>query len=96
MSSLSETRARVLVLLDELEHLLLVELGRREVSEVLVDPVRHERAGDARFPPRLLAHSCTQTQEMFQSSLTSWSSKIIAVGTVESSQRISGSDHDSR
>ena len=40
--------------------------------------------------------SCTQRQEMFQSSLTSWSSKIIAVGTVERSQRMSGSDHDSR
>ena len=33
---------------------------------------------------------------MFQSSWTSWSSKIIVLGTVESSQRMSGSDHDSR
>ena len=40
--------------------------------------------------------SRTHSAEMFQSSLTSWSSKIIAVGTVESNQRISGSDHDSR
>ena len=32
---------------------------------------------------------------MFQSSCTSWSSKIIALETVESSQRIAGSDHES-
>ena len=35
--------------------LLLVELGRRQVPQVLVDPVRHERAGDAAVPPRLAA-----------------------------------------
>ena len=35
--------------------LLLVELGRRQVPEVLVDPVRHERARDAAVPPRLAA-----------------------------------------
>ena len=40
--------------------------------------------------------SSTQASEMFQSSLTSWSSKIIAVETVESSQRIAGSLQDSR
>ena len=51
--------------------------------------IRASHQGSARI-------SCTQLQEMFQSSLTSWSSKIIAVGTVESSQRMSGSDHDSR
>jgi len=39
--------------------------------------------------------SATQSHEMFQSSITSWSSKIIVDGTVDSSQRISGSDHDS-
>ena len=33
----------------------------------------------------------TQVSEMFQSSLTSWSSKIIAVGTVESSHLVTGS-----
>ena len=33
--------------------------------------------------------------EVFQSSRMSWSSKIIAVGTVESSQRLAGSDHAS-
>ena len=33
---------------------------------------------------------------MFQSSLMSWSSITIAVGTVESSQRTYGSLHDSR
>jgi hypothetical protein len=36
-----------------------------------------------------------QVCEVFQSSRTSWSSKIIAVGTVESSQRSSRSVHDS-
>ena len=41
-------------------------------------------------------HSClrassTHAWEMFQSSWTSWSSKIIIVETVESSQRIAGS-----
>ena len=40
--------------------------------------------------------SSTQAREMFQSSCTSWSSKIIAVGTVDSSQRITGSDQLSR
>ena len=38
----------------------------------------------------------TQSIDVFQSSWTSWSSKIIAEGTVESSQRIVGSPHDSR
>jgi hypothetical protein len=33
---------------------------------------------------------------MFQSSCMSWSSRIIATGTVENSQRIRGSVHDSR
>jgi hypothetical protein len=33
---------------------------------------------------------------MFQSSWTSWSSKIIAVPSVESSHRITGSPHDSQ
>ena len=38
----------------------------------------------------------TQSREVFQSSMTSWSSKIIAVGTVDSSQRTAGSHHASR
>ena len=33
---------------------------------------------------------------MFQSSCMSWSSITIEVETVENSQRITGSDHDSR
>ena len=37
-------------------------------------------------------HAC----DVFQSSITSWSSKIIAEGTVESSQRIGGSVQASR
>jgi len=40
--------------------------------------------------------SSTHDCEMFQSSLTSWSSKIIVEGTVASSQRMSGSLHASR
>src|SRR5919202_431209 len=40
--------------------------------------------------------SRTQSVDVFQSSWTSWSSKIIAVGSVESSQRTAGSDHESR
>ena len=40
--------------------------------------------------------SSTQSIDVFQSSMTSWSSKIIADGTVESSQRIGGSLHASR
>ena len=43
----------------------------------------------------LLAISSRQACEVFQSSRTSWSSKIIAVGTVESSHRISRSVQDS-
>ena len=39
--------------------------------------------------------SDTQEREMFQSSWTSWSSKIIEVETVERSQRITGSDQAS-
>ena len=38
----------------------------------------------------------TQSRDVFQSSMTSWSSKIIAVGIVESSQRTAGSHHESR
>ena len=34
-------------------HRLLLQLGRRQVSEVLIEPVGHERAGDPRVPPRL-------------------------------------------
>jgi hypothetical protein len=37
----------------------------------------------------------TQSMEVFQSSWTSWSSKIIAEDTVDSSQRMYGSPQDS-
>ncbi len=53
---LAEPRAAVLVALDEAEQLLLGELRRREVADVLVDPVGHERAGDPVVPPRPCAH----------------------------------------
>ena len=39
--------------------------------------------------------SRTHSSDVFQSSWMSWSSKIIAVGTVLSSQRTLGSDHES-
>ncbi len=40
--------------------------------------------------------SVTHVFDVFQSSWTSWSSKIIDDGTVESSQRMYGSPHDSQ
>ena len=40
--------------------------------------------------------SWRQACEVFQSSRTSWSSKIIDDGTLDSSHRTSGSVHDSR
>ena len=44
-----------------------------------------------------LACMCsTQAAEVFQSSLMSWSSKIIAVGTADSSQRSTGSPQASQ
>ncbi len=44
----------------------------------------------------LAVKSRRQAPEMFQSSWTSWSSKIIAVGTTEKSQRTAGSLQASR
>ena len=59
------------------------------------------RASRTRSPPTIRSShqpvarmSSTQVRDVFQSSWTSWSSKTIAVGTVESSQRMCGSDHD--
>ena len=42
----------------------------------------------------VLAISRFHAAEMFQSSTTSWSSKIMALGTAENSQRIMGSPQD--
>ena len=68
----------------------------REVAEVLVDPVGHERRRRcARPTSRGRGCRATQSRDVFQSSWTSWSSKIIAVGTVDSSQRTAGSVHES-
>ncbi len=39
--------------------------------------------------------SVTHVSEMFQSSIISWSSKIITLGTTESIHRSHGDDHDS-
>ena len=49
----AEPGARVLVLLHELEHRFLCELGWRQIAQVLVDPVRHEGTGDPGLPPGL-------------------------------------------
>ena len=62
---------------------------------MLVDPVRRQRADDPLLPPAVACISRRQSREVFQSSRTSWSSKIIDVGTVDSSQRTSGSLQDS-
>jgi hypothetical protein len=40
--------------------------------------------------------SSSHAIDVFQSSWTSWSSKIIATPTVDSSHRITGSPHDSQ
>jgi hypothetical protein len=40
--------------------------------------------------------SCFHLAEVFQSSRMSWSSKIIELGSVDSSQRFAGSVHASR
>ena len=45
---------------------------------MLVDPVRHEPADDVLAPPRLGADVVDPSAEMFQSSIMSWSSKIMA------------------
>jgi hypothetical protein len=50
---------------------------------------------------RLPHHGCAvkarrQAAEVFQSSWTSWSSKIMMVGTTEKSQRTAGSVHASQ
>ena len=62
---------------------------------MLIDPVRNQTADDVLAPPRLLRISRTHESEMFQSSIMSWSSKIIAVGTTEKNQRSTSGAHDS-
>lgn len=74
---------------------VLGQFARGEVAEVLVDPVRHQAAEDPLAPPGVARMSATQEALVFQSSMTSWSSKIMQLGTVDSSQRISGSSQDS-
>ena len=64
------------------------DLCRAEVAEVLVDPVRHQPADRrGRSHHGCCRMSATHASEMFQSSIMSWSSKIIAVGTTEKNQR---------
>ena len=53
---LPQTRAGVGIALHVPEQFLLGELGRREIADVLVDPVGHEGAGDAGVPPGRAAH----------------------------------------
>ncbi len=52
----SKPQPGVLVALHLREHLLLGELGWRQVAEMLVQPVRHERARDPFVPPGKRAH----------------------------------------
>ena len=73
------------------QHSSVLVRRRAEVAEVLVDPVRHQRRRRcARSTSSRWRISSSHAWEMFQSSWTSWSSKIIAVETVDSSQRIAG------
>jgi hypothetical protein len=52
----AEERPGVVRLLRPFEDLVLAKLRRREVPEVLVEPVGHERAHDPLVPPRLRPH----------------------------------------
>ena len=53
---LAQARAAVLGRARARRAALLGQLRRGEVADVLVEPVRHERAGDALVPPRRRAH----------------------------------------
>jgi hypothetical protein len=65
---------------------------RAHVAQVLVDPVRRRRPLAIRSDHQGCDDmSRRQAAEVFQSSMISWSSKIITVGTVANSQRTSGS-----
>ena len=46
-----EARAGILVLEDSIEQRLLGQFRRRQVAQMLVDPVRHERGRDPLVPP---------------------------------------------
>src|SRR5215207_9216083 len=56
VGELAKGAGRVLCLPHPSEEIVLFELLRGEVAEVLVDPVRHERPDDALLPPRVGAH----------------------------------------
>ncbi|BDT95398.1 hypothetical protein IFM12275_53740 [Nocardia sputorum] len=69
---------------------------RAEIADVLIRPVGREPGPDTFGATSGFRAICSrQVREVFQSSRTSWSSKIIDVGTVDISRRISGSAHDS-
>ena len=63
------------------QHPLVADLVRRQVPQVLVHPVRHQ-AADRRGPATTACAGCPSTHDsdVFQSSIMSWSSKIIALG----------------
>ena len=82
--------------LDPLPERPLGELTGREVADELVDPVGIMPLTTRSFHHGFLAMSSHHDCEMFQSSCMSWSSITIALETVENSQRITGSVHDSR
>jgi hypothetical protein len=71
------------------------EAGGTQVAEVLVDPVRHQTAGDPLLPPVGRLHVRPPGVRGVPVVAASWSSKIIETGTVEKSQRMTGSVHAS-
>ena len=52
----AQARSPVLVIAQVVQERLLRELGGRQVSDVLVEPVRHEGSRDSILPPRQPAH----------------------------------------
>nr|WP_246074567.1 hypothetical protein [Marihabitans asiaticum] len=76
---------------DDLPDVVVRALGGGEVAQVLVDQY-DESPATIRSCHHEVASICRrQASEVFQSSRTSWSSKIITLGSVESSQRVAGS-----
>ena len=73
----------VVGLADAAEQLALAQQLRREVADELIEPVGGDAGALALGPPVGSRMSSTQAAEMFQSSLTSWSSTTIETETVE-------------
>ena len=74
-----------------IEHPVFSDFGRALVAEMLIDPVRNSPPITCSRHQGSRRMSRTHDAEMFQSSIMSWSSKIIALGTTEKNHRsISG------